>query len=142
MALHRISLMDAYLIETLRSNGISNEEIITQIKQENIEAWKRLNKHFDFNELIKLAKQDMDAFQTLLSLGYRVKFVTFKGLQNLLRLRFGKENGKDYELTETGIRQLTLNHDQLVSVKKMLSENWVAEEIERDNEVIVNIVTQ
>jgi len=141
LGLHKISLMDAYMIETLRSNGISNEELLAQIDQRNTEAWQKISEHFDFQELVKFAEQDMKRFKNILSQGYQVKFVTFNGLKNLLRLRFGKEKGTDYELTETGIRNLILDNEQLPVLKGMLSGNWVLEELADidENDVVVNI---
>ncbi|MCG3421209.1 hypothetical protein ACTWPF_15270 [Oceanobacillus sp. M65] len=139
MELHKISLMDAYMIETLRSNGISDKEILTQIEQGKTEAWQELNRNFDFQELVKFAEKDMEGFKRILSQGYRVKFVTFNGLKNLLRLRFGKERETDYELTETGIRNLNLNSEQLVDLKQVLSGNWVVEELDDTNNLVVNI---
>ena len=139
MEVHNISLMDAYLIETLRSNGVSNEEILAGIEASNVEVWQELHKHFDFQELVKFANEDMERFQAILSQGYRVKFVTFNGLKNLLRLRFGKEQDKDYELKEKGISNLVLDQEQLMRVKQMLSENWVIEETTNANETMVDI---
>ncbi|MEH7225976.1 hypothetical protein V7112_19360 [Bacillus sp. JJ1566] len=125
MELQKITLMDAYMIETLRSNGISDQEILAQIKRGNVDGWQVLHEHFDFNELLKLAKQDGEVFQSILLDGYKVKYVTFKGLQNLIKLRFGKEQDKDYQLTETSIENLTLNEDQALTLNQMLSQNWI-----------------
>ncbi|MEH7383475.1 hypothetical protein V7138_23660 [Bacillus sp. JJ1533] len=125
MELQKITLMDAYMIETLRSNGISNQEILTQIKQGNVDVWKDLHEHFDFNDLLKFAEEDINSFQSILLDGYKVKYVTFKGLQNLIKLRFGKEKDKDYQLTETSIENLKLNEDQALTLKQMISQNWI-----------------
>ncbi len=127
------------MIETLRSNGISDKEILTQIEQGKIESWQELNSNFDFQELINFAEKDMEGFKKALSQGYRVKFITFNGLKNLLRLRFGKEKETDYELTETGIRNLNLDSEQLVDLKRMLSGNWMVEEQADTNNLVVNI---
>lgn len=127
------------MIETLRSHGISDEEILAQIEQGNTKGWQELNKHFEFQELVKFAKKDIDGFRQILSQGYRVKFVTFNGLKNLLRLRFGKEKETDYELMETSIRNLRLDKEQLLNLKSMLSGNWVVEELDAADDVVVNI---
>lgn len=139
MKRHKISLMDAYMIETLRSNGISDEEILAQIERGNTKAWQALNRHFDFQELVKLAETNMEAFSQILSQGYQVKFVTFNGLKSLLWLRFGKEKETDYEVMETGIRNLTLDREQLLNLKEMLSGNWVIEELAAADDMVVNI---
>lgn len=122
------------MIENLRSSGITNEEIISALRSGNVEPWQELHKNFDFEELLKLANKDIEQFQEVLDQGYQVKFITFNGLKNLLRIRFGKEENKDYMLKERGISNLVLDHEQLECVKQMLSENWVLKEVEDENE--------
>lgn len=139
MTVHKISLMDAYLIETLRKNGISNEEILAKLKTGNVESWQKFHEQFDFNDLLMLANKDIDQFQKILDQGYQVKFITFNGLKNLLRMRFSKVPDRDYELTEKGIKNLHLNQKQLASLKQMLSGNWVLEEAKSANEGAVSI---
>ncbi|MFD1849797.1 hypothetical protein [Oceanobacillus bengalensis] len=139
MEVNKISLMDAYLIETLRTNGVSNQEILAQVETGDVKAWQEFNEKFDYTALLELAKQDAVAFRSIISDGYNIKFVTFNGLKNLLKFRFGKEKEKDYQLTETGIHQLTLNEQQLATLKQMLSRNWMIEETVTANRTIVNI---
>lgn len=139
MTTYKISLMEAYLIETLRNNGVSNEEIVSKLRTGNVEVWQELHEHFDFNELLPLATRDIDRFKEMLDQGYQVKFVTFNGLKNLLRMRFGKEQDEDYELMEKGIHNLVLEQGQLETVKQMLSGNWVLEEVKDGLEYIVRI---
>lgn len=139
MKAYKISLMDAYLIETLRSNDISNEEIVSTLKEGHIESWQELYIQFDFNELLELANKDFNQFEEILDQGYQVKFITFNGLKNLLRMRFGKKQEKDYLLMEKGIKDLVLNQEQLVSLKQMLSGNWVLEEARVANKSVVSI---
>lgn len=139
MSVYRISLMDAYLIETLRSNGVSNEEIVSTVKEGDVGAWQEQYAQFDFNMLLALAQENIAEFEKALEQGYQVKFITFNGLKNLLRMRFGKEEEKDYELTEKGIKNLLLNEEQYVQVKQMLSGNWVFTEVKAGEESVVNI---
>lgn len=135
----KISLMDAYLIETLRNNGLSNEEIVSKLKTGDVESWQEFHEQFDFNELLPLANQDIDQFKEMLDHGYQVKFVTFNGLKNLLHMRFDKVQDKDYDVMEKGINNLALNQEQLVSVKQMLSGNWVIVEEKDGNNSVVRI---
>lgn len=139
MTVHKISLMDAYLIETLRNNDISNEEIIKQVKNGSVEQWQELHEHFDFKELLKFANKDIELFQEILTQGYKVKFVTFNGLKNLLRILFGKVQDTDYDILEKGISNLTLDKEQIERVKQMLSSNWVLKETERGNNSKISI---
>ncbi|WP_405099917.1 hypothetical protein [Oceanobacillus sp. FSL H7-0719] len=132
MAVYKISLMEAYQIETLHSNNLSNEQIIAQINQGNIEPWQALHEHFDFELLLNLANEDMNRFQEILESGYQVKFMTFNGLKNLLRMRFKKEQDRDYTVQERGINRLVLTEAELAQVKQMLSVNWLLTEKKQD----------
>lgn len=116
------------MLETLRSNGLSNQEILTQIEQRSISQLEALNAKFDFNDLVKLANQNKDAFKSIVLNGYEVKFVTFKGMQRLLLLKFNKVEEQDYRLLDKGITGLWLDLSQLSNLKQMLSQNWVVHE--------------
>src|SRR5690625_5210386 len=85
MGLNKITLMEAYLIETIRSHGVSNDYLLTQVEQEDISEWEELNTNFDFNGLITLRNQNPSAFEDIINEGYSIKFLTFNGLQNLLK---------------------------------------------------------
>lgn len=139
MGVYKISLMDAYLIETLRRNGINNKEILSELKAGNVEKWQSLHESFDFHELLKLANKDFEQFREIINHGYQIKFITFNGLKNLLRIRFNKKPDKDYVLQEKGIQNLVLNQKELQSVKQMLSKNWVLEEVKEGKFNKVNI---
>ncbi|MFD2760275.1 hypothetical protein [Lentibacillus juripiscarius] len=133
MEQNKISLMEAYMIETLRSNGISDDELLTQINRKDISPWKDLSTQFDFSELIKLSEQDEEAFKSIIMDGYKIKFVTFKGLQNLLKLKFNMIQEKDYTLTDKGLTGLTMNDEQLNMLRQMLSSNWSIDETSTEN---------
>src|SRR5690625_85261 len=106
MGLNKITLMEAYLIETIRSHGVSNDYLLTQVEQEDISEWEELNTNFDFNGLITLRNQNPSAFEDIINEGYSIKFLTFNGLQNLLKLKFNKQSGKDFIIGEKGINHL------------------------------------
>jgi hypothetical protein len=136
MELQKISLMDAYMIETLRSKGVTDEELI---EQKGIEVWNRLHDSFDFHDLIRLREKDPVAFQTIIEDGYQVKFVTFNGLKNLLKLKFNRMDEIDYQTTEKGVRGLYLNMEACNQLKTLLSKNWTVKEEEVDEKTVLHI---
>ncbi|WP_339228469.1 hypothetical protein NSQ77_01635 [Oceanobacillus sp. FSL K6-2867] len=124
----KISLMDAFIIETLRKNGVSNQEIIQHVERKDVARFRTYHASFDFNELIQLEERLGTAeFQKVLSEGYSIKFVTYNGLKNLLFLKFDKIEDRDYELGDDGFSQLRLDEDQGEQLEKMLSGNWKIE---------------
>lgn len=136
MGNHKISLMEAYMIETLRNNGISNEELLTQLEQEDSSSWERINSNYNYSDLISLYHQDKHAFTSILAEGYQVKFITIRGLQGLLELKFKKTAGTDYTLTDEGMKHLKVNESELEMLNQFLSQNWkIAESpLEMENE--------
>ncbi|MEW9674603.1 hypothetical protein ABRT01_00180 [Lentibacillus sp. L22] len=121
---NKITQMDAFLIETIRANGISNQELLEKVKQGNVSEWKNFNPHFDFTRLVDLYQQDTEALSCILNDGYTLKFVTIKGIQRLLRLKFGMEADKDYRHTENGLSGISVTEKQLAVINDMLSPNW------------------
>src|SRR5690606_11378844 len=130
MTLNTINLMDAFIIETVRSNGVSNEEIIQKTLNKDVDAWKVFSKDFKFERLIELA-EDEEAFKSIIENGYKVSFVTRNGLKNLMRLKF-QITESDYELVENGYLNLEISEDQLSGIKQFISGNWNIQEIERN----------
>lgn len=125
---NKISLMDAYMIETLRSNGISNDEIINFLEKKDVSSWGNFNPDFEFDGLIKLYEQNKSRFNSVLTDGYTVKFLTINGLKNLLKMKFNKIAEENYILSETGIQRLEIDADHLPTLAQLLSINWTIEE--------------
>ena len=128
MAISKISMMDAYMIESLRSNGILNEQIVNTLENKNIEAWENITPKFDYQELIELYHQDTTAFKSALQEGYTIKFLTMNGLKNLLKMKYDKIAERDYLITDNGIQQLKINEGDLQSLQQLLSINWKLKE--------------
>lgn len=128
MGINRISLPTAYMIETLRSNGISDEQILHQIKERDVTPWDRLHSNFDFTNLVELADQDGINFASIIQDGYTVKFITIRGLQTLLQLKFDKIVDRDYQVAETGISGLQLEESDFMVLKQLLSRNCKIQE--------------
>ena len=112
--------MDVYLIEHLRNAGISDNEIIKEVQALNADTYQYVNDSFDFTRLHDLS----DQIETILDEGYQVKFLTFTGLVNLLRLKFQKEKTVDYEEEEFVITNLQMSDNELKELKQIVSPNW------------------
>src|SRR5690625_7285328 len=95
----KITLIDAYHNETLRNYQVTYDEILKAVKNKQAEKFKKYHKDFDFTLLYELQKDLKD----ILIKGYQVKFLTLPGLKNLLRMKYDKEEGNDYETKETSL---------------------------------------
>ncbi|MDW0116196.1 hypothetical protein QTL97_04570 [Sporosarcina thermotolerans] len=132
MGINKVTLMEAYMIETIRSNGISIQELLTQLEQGNKRAWESINPNYNYDDLIVLYNQDKSAFKSILTDGYKVKFITIRGLQALLEMKFKKTAGEDYISTDKGMEHLTVTEKELTMLNQLLSKNWTIEELPTD----------
>ena len=73
--------------------------------------------------LLSLPIKIQDKFTSIIQDGYTVKFITIRGLQTLLQLKFDKIEERDYKRTDKGISGLQIEEDQLLNLKQMLSKN-------------------
>jgi len=138
MEVNAISLMEAYLIEILRANGVTSEKLEESVLKKDIVSWNKLHTNFDFQILIDLHEKDARTFHYIIHNGYQVKFITMNGLKNLLKLKFDI-TGEEYELTEQGISKLIVNESTLFTIKQMVSPNWKVQEKELGGKYEVSI---
>jgi len=123
--------MEAYIIENLRKQDVSNEELL-HINEQAISKWQKLDDRFDYTILKKLAEQSGDQFTLIINEGYRVKFLTLNGLINLIQLKLEKKRDTDFVVHEDGISNLVLDSHERQVVRQILSPNWkVTEESDR-----------
>src|SRR5699024_12712383 len=113
---NKISLPIAIMIETLRHNGVSNQELIKKVAAKDISEWESFNTNFDFHMLI--SQFENSDFTSIIHDGYQIKFVTINGLQNLLHFKFNLLKYLDYKLMETGITDLTLFPNKLIIIQE------------------------
>lgn len=120
--MNKITLMEAYLIETLRQNGIDDAEILQKVKGKDVESFKHLHEKFDFTGLYALDEEGI--LEDVLEEGYQIKYLTFTGLVNILRMKFNKHEGVDYEAKEYTIVNLNLSDEETKTLKQLVSDNW------------------
>lgn len=128
----KITIVEAFMIETLRNCGVSDHKILEQVTKKDITYWEHLSPDFDFQELINLAEKEKTAFHSIILDGYKIKFVTMNGLKNLLRLKFNISD-QNYIQTERGITELDIDENQLIALRQILSKNCVIHELSPAN---------
>lgn len=116
----QITLMEAYIIETLKMKGIKNEEIIKAVKEKQVADFENINDTFDYTILYSLR----DNLPDILHKGYQIKFITMPGLMNLLKMKHNKVKDRDYKQEDTALLQLNLTAEEASSIKSWLSPNW------------------
>ncbi len=119
----KLSQWNALLVESLRSLGWTDEEII-----ENIKSGVNLPKdggafRFNYEELLLLAEQEPAIFESAVLEGYQIKYNTVRGIRSWIRVAFGyepklvQEAGKEAVLTE-------MSTIQLKRLQEVLSFGW------------------
>jgi len=116
----KITLMEAYLIEHVRQAGITDQEIEEKVKALQADDFQEIDESFDFTLLHTIKNR----IGKVLADGYEVKYLTFKGLINLLRLKFQKEEKKDYEVDDFILYNLDVTEEELQEIQQMVSQNW------------------
>ncbi|MBD7944136.1 hypothetical protein H9650_08395 [Psychrobacillus sp. Sa2BUA9] len=124
----KLTMKEAVLLEVLRSNGVSNKELIDNLESH---SWEDLYSN-EYQTLLNVYVQNKPQFKELLENGYSVKFITINGLKNLLKMKFEKIEDQDYKINNHTIELLELNPQQLSTLRQLLSINWVVEEYERE----------
>lgn len=119
-----INLMQAYELDKLSKLDLSDEEILRALRAGDVSAWQEQVPNYEFSETMALYKEGERQFLDALHGHYQIKYVTLPGIQRLLYLRFQLEEGKDYQLLETGIQHLTCDEETVTKLQQMLSTNW------------------
>ncbi|MER1958401.1 MAG: hypothetical protein ABS942_13555 [Solibacillus sp.] len=118
-----ISMVEAYGIELLKSNGISYEQVSQQFSENKIDL--QIEENFDFAVLKTLFDTDGKAFEQAYAGNYTVKFLTINGLRNLLRMRFGIQVDV-YETLEAGngLSGVPATAETEQQLRLLVSSNW------------------
>lgn len=124
----KLTMKEAVLLESLRSNGVSNQELLNML---NGRSWEETFST-EYETLLNIYLQDKEHFIELLEDGYSVKFITLNGFKNLLKMKFNKLEDQDYKIVDNTFELLELNQQQLNTLRQLLSVNWVVEEHERE----------
>lgn len=138
MSVVAINMMNAFTIEKLRDNAISSEQILKGLEKQEMESWKENDPSLNLDDLIALYQDDKNTLVSALTEGYSVKFLTFNGLKSLLKFRFHKIEGEDYQLSDSGIMNVNLSKEEQPILEQMLSINWHIQE--NTNDFTINVL--
>ncbi|WP_225743274.1 hypothetical protein [Marinilactibacillus sp. Marseille-P9653] len=126
-----ISLMDAYMIETLLAKGVEKETLKQAIQEHTAEQFKKIDNSFDYAELNQAVIGKEDLYQEAVENGYAISYLTIVGLKNLLRMKFGFEEDADYKAYERKIENLIVTPTELKALTKLVGKIWTVKETNR-----------
>ncbi|WP_322924951.1 hypothetical protein [Paenibacillus campi] len=124
----KISQRSAILIERLRSEGISDEQLLAAIEQHSVAplSGSATAAGIDLLEWLDYAAEHGEQLTNAVREGYRMTFTTVPGAGNWLRFALGLEEGADYTVPAAGrIEGLQLNEAQFQRTASALAINWI-----------------
>jgi hypothetical protein len=127
----KVSQHTALMIEVLRANGITDQDLIHYMKQGDIDPFKQIGEgHFDFAELLDFAREHWEQFERAVRDGYQITFNTINGIKYLLSVKFNQIADRDYENKGTYLDRLKLKQGEIDWLRSVLSKYWYVVELE------------
>jgi hypothetical protein len=120
-----ISQAEAYQIERIVHSGLDRAHTAELIEAGDIPAIKASYPEAN-PELLETKK---DKLAAALAEGYSISFPTFNGVRNLLQLRFGKDEGKDYVTDNKTVKGLETDEATAAILRTMFEPLWKVEAV-------------
>lgn len=130
MQLPRITQMEAFIIETLRTHAVNDADIIQAAFSRDLDKYSNETSGLDYQLIERLAHVKPKEFENAMYHGYQIKFLTFKGLQRVLLLKYDKKPEIDYQLGEQSINHLDVHKKEFQSLQQILSDNWTVKQLQ------------
>lgn len=120
----KLSMPVALLIEAAIAGGVSGDQFVEVIRTKNMEALRHIGKEEkSWSNFFEYAEENWDTIVSAINSGYTIKFLTIRGLTNLIRTKFSLQENKDFVMGETFI-DLTLTQDQLDFLLARIPLQW------------------
>ncbi|WP_199731764.1 hypothetical protein [Cohnella endophytica] len=124
----KLSQWDSLMVESLRSLGWTNEELIRRVQEGAGELPKDDSDfQFDYEALAAFARQEPETFRNAVNDGYQIKYNTIRGIRSWILVALGKQAELALEEgNESATASLTsAERDRMASV---LSFGWSLED--------------
>ncbi|WP_028562316.1 hypothetical protein [Paenibacillus pinihumi] len=118
----RLSQWDALLIEGLRATGLSNEEMLNNIKSGELPQ-DESEFHFDYQILAQLAANEPELVERAILEGYQIKYNTVGGINSWIRITLGKQAEFSREEGDSGVKA-SLTEEERNRLESVLSYGW------------------
>ncbi|MDM5316279.1 hypothetical protein QUF49_09760 [Fictibacillus sp. b24] len=120
----KLSMPVGLLMESAIAGGVTGERLIEVIKTKNIEALRHIGKEeSSWAYLFEFAEQNWDTVVSAIQNGYTFKFITIRGLLNLIKTKYSLIETEDFLMTDFGI-DLNLKDEQLDFLRSRIPNQW------------------
>lgn len=114
----------ALLIEAAIAGGVAGNQLVEVIRTKNMEALRHIGKEEkSWSNFFEYAEQNWDTIVSAINSGYTIKFLTIRGLTNLIRTKFSLKENNDFVMGESFI-DLTLTQEQLDFLLAKIPLQW------------------
>lgn len=118
----KLSQWDALLVESLRSLGWSDEELLRRVETGELPV-DESEYHFDYTQLTQLAGEQPEVFRQAVTQGYQIKYNTIRGIRSWIFVALGKEAGLELEEGKEAA-EVTLTEPEHKRLESVLSFGW------------------
>ncbi|MBY6035841.1 hypothetical protein KUV80_04220 [Fictibacillus nanhaiensis] len=129
----KLSMPTGLLLEAAISGGVAGDKLVEVLLKKDLESLKHIGKEeTSWRNLFQFAENNWESIVDAIQNGYSFKFITVRGLQNLLQTRFAFIENQDFQLNESGIN-LELKNDQLEFLRSRVPTQWQFIKHEHEN---------
>jgi uncharacterized protein (DUF111 family) len=122
----KVTINIAIMIEELRKQGVSNNEMISLLHKREPKNFDEYGKGFpDWDSFIAFYEKNQEQAVKAIEEGYCLTFLTKGSLQTLLRIKFDLQPESDYQVHEKYLDEIEMTTENFNLVKSLLAPNWI-----------------
>lgn len=118
----KLSQWDALLLESLRSLGWSDEEVLRRVAEGDLPV-DESEFRFDYKQLTVLHTEQPEIFAEAVRSGYAIKYNTIRGIRSWILIALGKEAVLELEEGKEAVEAVLTNAEKN-RLESVLSFGW------------------
>jgi hypothetical protein len=120
----KLSMPAGLLLEAAIAGGIDGDHLIDVIRNKNISALSHIGKEeASWLNFFHYADENWEDIVLAVNNGYMFKFITIRGLQNLLHIKFSFKEEEHFKIGDSCL-ELILNKSQLKFLQSRIPNQW------------------
>lgn len=120
----KLSMPAGLLLEAAIAGGVDGDHLVDVIRQKNISALRHIGKEeASLLNFFQYAEEHWEDIVLAIHNGYMFKFITIRGLQNLLQTRFSFKEEEHFKIGDSWL-ELGLNESQLEFLQSRIPKQW------------------
>ncbi|MED1864530.1 hypothetical protein P4V41_13770 [Fictibacillus nanhaiensis] len=121
----KLSMPVGLLMESAIAGGVSGERLLEVIETKDYEAVRHVGKEeSSWAFFFEFAEQNRETIVSAIRTGYTFKFITIRGLLNLLQTKYKLKENEDFLMNESGI-DMNLSDEQLDFLRSRIPSQWL-----------------